>query len=79
MMAWYYWNWKQQKGMFLNISAFESVIHIKLIFRCILQVWLSYKKIFMVKTFPFSLLFFSMLWSVKSMQLNYIKKEILST
>lgn len=39
--------------MRLNVSAFESAIHIKLIFRCILQVWLSYKKIFMVRTFPF--------------------------
>lgn len=42
----------------------------------------------MVRTFLFFLLldfgcffvsFFTMLWSVKSMQLNYIKKEILST
>lgn len=66
--------------MLLNVSAFESAIHIKLIFRCISQVWLSYKKIFMVRIFPFFLvIFFSMLWSVKSMQLNYIKKEILST
>lgn len=56
--------------MRLNVSAFESAIHIKLIFRCILQVWLSYKKIFMVRTFPFFLVIFSMLWSVKSMQVN---------
>lgn len=65
--------------MLLASSALESAVHIKLIFRYILQVWLSYKKIFMVRTFPFFLVIFSMLWSVKSMQLNYIKKEILST
>lgn len=44
--------------MFLNISAFESTVHSKLIFRYILQVWLSYKKIFMVRTFPFFLVIF---------------------
>lgn len=44
--------------MLLNVSAFESAIHIKLIFRCISQVWLSYKKIFMVRIFPFFLVIF---------------------
>lgn len=44
--------------MFLNVSAFESAVHIKLILRYILQVWLSYKKIFMVRTFPFFLVIF---------------------
>lgn len=57
-MAWHYWNWKQQKGMLLASSALESAVHIKLIFRYILQVWLSYKKIFMVRTFPFFLVIF---------------------
>lgn len=48
----------------------------------ILQTFLlSYKKIFMVRTFLsfFWFDFFTILRSVKSMQLNYIKKEILST
>lgn len=44
--------------MFLASSALESAVHIKLIFRYILQVWLSYKKIFMVRTFPFFLVIF---------------------
>lgn len=44
--------------MFLASSALESTVHIKLIFRYILQVWLSYKKIFMVRTFPFFLVIF---------------------
>lgn len=44
--------------MFLASSALESAVHIKLIFTYILQVWLSYKKIFMVRTFPFFLVIF---------------------
>lgn len=44
----------------------------------VLQVWLICKRIYS-ENFSFSLLFFSMLWSVKSRQVNYIKKEILST
>lgn len=44
----------------------------------VLQVWPICKRIYS-ENFSFFLLFFSMLWSVKSRQLNYIKKEILST
>lgn len=44
----------------------------------VLQVWLICKRIYSENS-SFFLLFFSMLWSVKSRQLNYIKKEILST